>query len=186
MGSYMFFCLQYVLISFEDVRFIWEPQGDIQCTYKCSGVRTHQISVQALIPLFVRFCVVTFGKLFCSEWIKNAKCVSVCLCRVSIPLLINHISDLSFDLFLSLVVLVLLFFLNTLICWHSVPLFFFPFWLNIVDVQDCQHETPGKIKQRHQVLSAFIAEGNVAALHWRHFFFFHLPCLWLDRLYGRS
>lgn len=127
MGSYMFFCLQYVLISFEDVRFIWEPQGDIQCTYKCSGVRTHQISVQALIPLFVRFCVVTFGKLFCSEWIKNAKCVSVCLCRVSIPLLINHISDLSFDLFLSLLVLVLLFFLNTLICWHSVPLFFFSF-----------------------------------------------------------
>lgn len=88
------------------------------------GVRTHQISVQALIPLFVRFCVVTFGKLFCSEWIKNAKCVSVCLCRVSIPLLINHISDFSFDLFLSPVVLVLLFFLNTLICWHSVPLIF--------------------------------------------------------------
>lgn len=37
--------------------------------------KTHQISVQALILFSVRFCVVTFGKIFSSDFIKNAKCV---------------------------------------------------------------------------------------------------------------
>lgn len=161
----------WLFFFFLRVCLMWEPYGDIQC--KHSGDRTHQISVQALILLFVRFCVVTFGKIFCSKLIKNAKCA-------------------SFFKFIFLLITPLTFSLSS----ASFPTFPFRYpglmtWSPSLSLSTgyCRRAGLPTLNPRQNSTKTASPECFYS---WRKCyicpltpFLSHLPCLWLDSLYAR-
>ncbi len=149
-------------------------------------VISHQLTIYFVRFLFSQVESVCCFCCFPMKWIKNA---SVCIFFYSCPYLLllclwSLLFDSSRDLLFSSEALFFFFFSLEILRFSDALLFYFSLPLNISRSRNANMKpwTPGTIGQRAELLSAFIAEGNVSALLCIAIKFLHLLCFWGNRM----